>query len=350
MTAASVSWMSSIELPAPEYARLARARQDQLVKPRGALGKLEDVACWFAARQERVVPLPLVPAITVFVADHGVARHGVSAFPQSVTVHMVRGLSEGFAAINVLARAIDARLAIVDVGVNQPSTFANVCNERIGPGTADLLTEPAMTEAQAFRALAIGAKYARETMAAGSNLLIAGEIGIANTTSAACLIASLLGMEPDDIVGRGSGIDDETHARKLDVVRRALARCASSSNPIDTLCEFGGFEIAAMAGFYLEAARRRTPALLDGFISAAAALVGCALDSGLQHWLLASHRSAERGHTAALQRLHLTPLVELDMRLGEGTGAALVVPLLQNALQLHAEMATFAQSGVPDKV
>jgi nicotinate-nucleotide--dimethylbenzimidazole phosphoribosyltransferase len=350
MTAASVSWIGGIELPAPEFERLARARQDQLVKPRGALGKLEDVACWFAARQERIVPRALVPAITVFVADHGVARHGVSAFPQSVTVHMVRGLSEGFAAINVLARAIDARLTVVDLGVNQPSSFANVRDERIGSGTADLLSESAMTETQAFRALAIGAKYAREAIAAGSNLLIAGEVGIANTTSAACLIAALLAMDPTSIVGRGSGIDEPTHAHKLDVVRRALARGANRSSAIDTLREFGGFEIAAMAGFYLEAARQRTPALLDGFISAAAALLGCTLDSGLQDWLLASHRSAERGHAAALQRLRLTPLVELDMRLGEGTGAALVVPLLQNALKLHADMATFAQSGVPDQV
>lgn len=349
MTAATVSWMSGIEHPAPEFERLARLRQDSLVKPRGALGKLEDIACWFAARQERTIPQALVPAITVFAADHGVARHGVSAFPQSVTLHMVRGLTDGIAAINVLARAIEARFTIVDAGVAEPCPFDGVRSERIGPGTADLLHSPAMTEAQAFRSLAIGAQYAREAIASGCNLLIAGEIGIANTTSAACLVSALLDVAPEYIVGRGSGIDDETHARKLEVVRTALARAGSRVTPIEALREFGGFEIGAMAGFYLEAARRRTPVLLDGFISTAAALVGCGLDPGLRDWLLASHLSAERGHASVLQRLGLRPLVELDMRLGEGTGAAAVVPLLQNALKLHAEMATFADSGVPDK-
>lgn len=337
-----------INEPAFEFEVQARARQDQLIKPRGALGKLESIACWFAARQRREIPNPLKPAILVFAADHGVARQGVSAYPASVTSHMLESLGQGVAAINVLARACDADFEAIDVGVNQPSSNSNVHSERIACGTKDLSSGPAMSLVQAQRAIEIGANYARRVIARGANLVLAGEVGIANTTSAACLIAALLQIEPGEIVGHGSGVSDAVLTHKLQVVQTALARRSPSLTPMQILAEFGGFEIAAITGACLEAARRGVPSLLDGFISSSAALVGCAIEPNLRHWLLASHRSAERGHKIALDELDLDPLIDLGMRLGEGTGAAVVVPLLQAAIKLHAEMATFAEAGVPD--
>src|SRR5215475_10895653 len=289
------------EIPLPDAAALAaaRARQASLTKPAGALGRLEELACWFAARQGRAIPAAIVPAITVFAADHGVAARGVSAYPSEVTAQMVANFARGGAAINVLARAIGAQHAAFDV-------------------------------------------------AAGASLLIAGDMGIGNTTPSACLICALAGEPPARIVGAGTGIDDATRARKIDVVARALER-AGSRRPrdgVEWLAEVGGLEIAAIAGYYLEAARRGVPALVDGFIASAAALAARAVAPRAAEWLLASHASAELGHRLALRALGLDPLVDLSLRLGEGTGAALVVPLVNAALKLHAEMATFAEAGV----
>jgi len=351
VNAAAGTLAAGIAPPSAEFAQLARARQETLIKPRGALGRLEDLACWFAACQHRAVPRRIAPAITVFAADHGVAKHGVSAYPAAVTRQMLRSLGEGVAAINVLARSIDAEFTAVDVGVAfDGAPPAGVHDERIAPGTQDLSVEPAMTVAQVQRALDIGARYARVAIACGCDLLIAGEIGIGNTTAAACLISAALGADPASIVGNGTGVNAAQRAHKLGIVRRALDRHGSCREPVDLLASLGGFEIAATTGFYLESARAGVPCVLDGFISAAAALVGCAIDPALREWLLASHLSGERGHGAALARLALVPLVDCGMRLGEGTGAALVVPLLQSALRLHAEMATFAEAGVSDAV
>jgi nicotinate-nucleotide--dimethylbenzimidazole phosphoribosyltransferase len=261
---------------------------------------------------------------------------------------MLESLGRGVAAINVLARAIDADFEVIDVGTNQPSSNPDVHSERIACGTKDLSSGPAMSVAQAQHAIQTGRNYARRALARGANLIVAGEVGIANTTSAACVIAALLKIDSAEIVGHGSGVSDAVLTHKVRTVRTALARAPSSASPIQLLAEYGGFEIAAMTGAYLEAARWEVPSLLDGFISAAAALVGCALEPNLRHWLLASHRSAERGHRIALTELELDPLIDLGMRLGEGTGAAVAIPLLQAAIKLHAEMATFAEAGVPD--
>lgn len=325
----------------------ARERQDQLIKPQGALGKLESVACWFAARQERVVPESLKPAILVFAGDHGVARQGVSAYPASVTTHMVESLARDIAAINVLARSCAASIEVIDVGVNQPCSQPRVHNERIAAGTKDLSSGPAMTVAQAQRASEIGARYARSAIEDGANLIVAGEVGIANTTSAACLLSAFLRIDAEQLVGYGTGISDAVRVHKVQVVRSAVARLREHETAWNVIATCGGFEIAAIIGAYLEAARLGVPCLLDGFISAAAAVAACALEPNLRHWLLASHRSAERGHAIALEQLGLEPLVDLGMRLGEGTGAAVVIPLLQAAIKLHAEMATFAEAGVP---
>lgn len=336
-----------MKTPATDIEQQARARQAQLTKPPGALGRLEDIACWFAARQKRVVPQALVPAITVFAGDHGVTAEGVSAFPSVVTGEMVKNFARGGAAINVLARHIGARLTVVDAGVAvDVSAVPNIVHGKVRRGTANLVQDPAMTRDEAQRAIALGRAQARADIANGANLLIAGEMGIGNTTASACLICAFTGADADAVVGSGTGVDDAGRARKIEAVRRGLARAGALSDGVGALVEVGGLEIAAMAGYYLEAADAGVPALLDGFISTAAALTARAIAPRVTDWLLASHLSFENGHRIALEHLGLAPLVDLQMRLGEGSGAAVVVPLLQAALKLHAEMATFAEAGV----
>lgn len=326
----------------------ARARQDQLIKPTGALGRLEDIACWFAARQHCAIPVELKPAITVFAADHGIAAQNVSAYPAAVTRAMLSSLANGQAAIAVLARHINAIYTVVDVGVNAPDTQANVHNERIALGTHDSSIEAAMSLQQAEQAIAIGANYATQAIAQGASLLIAGEVGIGNTTAAACLITALTQLDPSMLVGTGTGLDAKGRTHKLEIVTRVLQRVPFKSlSAMQLLSEFGGFEIAAMTGYYLHAASMGMPILLDGYISAAAALLACRIQPATAEWMLASHQSAELGHALALEQLQLKPLLSLGMRLGEGSGAAVAFPLLQTALRLHREMATFAEAGVP---
>lgn len=340
----------NIPLPDESFLQQARQRQDQLIKPTGALGRLEDIACWFASCQQQVIAEKLRPAITVFAADHGVAVQQVSAYPAAVTQAMLGSLANGQAAIAVLARDIDALYQVVDVGINRTSvTPANVFDERIGHGTSDLSKQAAMTLEQVEQALSIGAKYADAAINQGSTLLIAGEVGIGNTTAAACIIAALTKLDPVLVVGSGSGLDAKGREHKVKVVRQAVQRISRlGGTPFQILSEVGGFEIAAMTGYYLQAARRGTPVLLDGYISAAAALVASQIEPHSREWMLASHQSAELGHALVLEHLRLEPLISLGMRLGEGTGAAIVVPLIQAALRLHREMATFAEAGVPN--
>jgi nicotinate-nucleotide--dimethylbenzimidazole phosphoribosyltransferase len=329
----------------------ARARQQQLTKPPGSLGRLEDLACWFAARLGEAVPASPQCEIVVFAADHGVAVRGVSAFPQSVTGQMVGNFARGGAAINVLAALEGCRIEVVDVGVASDETPpAGVRNERVRAGTRDLTVTAAMTDDELRAALAVGERCARAAIARGARLLIAGDMGIANTTAAACLICALTGATPEVVVGRGTGVDDSGLARKLEVVRLALARAAAAGaqDGFRVLAELGGLEIAAIAGFYIESARRGTPVMLDGYISTAAALAATALAPRVVEWMVASHRSAEAGHRVALEALGLEPLLDLRMRLGEGSGAALTLPIVRAALALHARMATFAEAGVSD--
>lgn len=330
----------------------ARARQLQLTKPPGALGRLEEIACWFAGRQQREIPAPLKPAITVFAGDHGVVAEGISAFPSVVTEEMVRNFARGGAAINVLSRSISAHLTVVNVGVASPlHDVTGIVHANIRRGTANLLQGPAMTRQEAERAVGLGRARAVADIETGANLLIAGEMGIGNTTPSACLICTLTGAAPEDVVGIGTGVDAAGRARKIEVVHAALKRVKAQppADGIGWLAELGGLEIAAMAGYYLEAAVSGVPALLDGFISSAAALVALQLSPAVTDWLIASHLSFENGHRIALEKLGLPPLIDLQMRLGEGSGAAVVVPLLQAAISLHAEMATFAEAGVSNK-
>ncbi|MDB6091559.1 MAG: Nicotinate-nucleotide--dimethylbenzimidazole phosphoribosyltransferase [Gammaproteobacteria bacterium] len=327
----------------------ARARQQQLTKPPGSLGRLEDLACWFAARMGEPVPAMPRCEIFVFAADHGVATRGVSAFPQSVTAQMVSNFAHGGAAINVLASLEDCRIEVVDVGVaSEEPTPPGVRNERVRAGTRDLAAGPAMTAEELTAALGVGERCAREAVNRGAQLLIAGEMGIANSTAAACLICAFTGATPDTVVGRGTGVDDAGLARKREVVQMALARVGPETSQAArrTLSELGGLEIAAMAGFYIESARSSVPVVLDGYISTAAALAAVAIEPGVLGWMLASHRSAEHGHGIALAKLGLEPLLNLGLRLGEGTGAALALPIVRAALALHRKMATFGEAGV----
>ncbi|MBE9609203.1 nicotinate-nucleotide--dimethylbenzimidazole phosphoribosyltransferase [Chitinilyticum piscinae] len=334
----------------------ARARQQQLTKPPGSLGKLEDLAIWFAARLGSGTPGRLKPAIVIFAADHGVASEGVSAYPAEVTSQMVLNFLAGGAAINVLAREGQATLAVVDVGVAtdylqpviDPGATTRFFRMPVRAGTGNLRREAAMSRDECRKAWHIGAAAARQGQERGKNLLIGGEMGIANTTAAAALICALTGADPAEIVGLGTGIDAVAREHKVSVVRDALARAreAGAQNPMDWLAEVGGLEIAALAGFYSEAAALGVPVLLDGFISTAAALVAVRHDSSVGDWLLASHASQELGHRHCLSELGLSPLLDFNLRLGEASGAALVLPLLQTALALHRDMATFAEAGV----
>jgi nicotinate-nucleotide--dimethylbenzimidazole phosphoribosyltransferase len=341
-----------IAKPHVQAERAARERQAQLIKPTGALGQLEELACWFAARQGQAIPETLKPGITVFAADHGVAAQGISAYPQSVTVEMLSALAHGQAAIAVLANSLGARYRVVDMGVKVPAERRlpdSIEIKRVALGTQDISQQSAMSLDATQQALAAGATQAKQHINAGCNVLIAGEVGIGNTTSAACLICAHAHIKPELVVGIGTGLDYEGRQHKLNIVRTSLQRAARAQGALSILADLGGFEIAAMCGFYLEAARNGVPVLLDGFISTAAALCACAFEPEAREWMLATHQSSELGHALALEHLRLKPLFNLGMRLGEGSGAALALPLLQQALNLHRHMATFAEASVSNK-
>jgi len=327
----------------------ARQHQDSLTKPTGALGRLEDIACWFAARQKQKIPETLNVHICVFAADHGVVSEGISAFPAAVTAEMVKNFSRGGAAINVLAKQHQATLTVVDVGVQADLNHVQgVVHAKVNAGTSNLLKQAAMSMDEQWAAMQVGRQQAKDAIAKGANLLIAGDMGIGNTTASACLICELAHADPKEVVGLGTGIDADMYNHKLAVVTQALQR-AGLLQAQDVLHELGGFEIAAMAGYYLQAADSGVPVLLDGFISTAAALAAWAVNPHVTAWMMASHVSEEKGHALALDALGLEPLLKMKMRLGEGSGAALCIPLLQAALALHAEMATFNEAGVSER-
>lgn len=326
----------------------AREHQQALTKPPGALGRLEELACWLAGCQQRSIPHTLQPAVTLFAADHGVAAEGVSAFPQVVTGEMVKNFVHGGAAVNVLAKQHHARLTVADVGVagDLSALGSAIVHAKVAAACGNIAHQPAMDAVQLAQAIAVGRAQADQAIAAGANLLIAGEMGIANTTPAAALLCALLPAAPELVVGRGTGIDDQGLQHKISIVKQALQRCDSNASASESLRQLGGFEIAAISGFLMQGAYRGVPALIDGFIVTAAALVAERMEPGCVQWWQASHRSQELGHQAALTALGLTPLLDMGMRLGEGSGALLAFPLLQSAVALHAEMATFSSAGV----
>jgi nicotinate-nucleotide--dimethylbenzimidazole phosphoribosyltransferase len=339
-----------------DAAARARAHQLTLTKPPGSLGRLEDLAVFYAAaRGAFPVPPPARARVYVFAADHGVAAEGVSPYPPSVTAAMVANFLAGGAAINVLARACALELAVVDVGVATPlpdtaGGDVPLIRARVRAGTANMRHEPALSRGEAEAALDVGARLATQAAAEGVSLLGAGEMGIGNTTAAAAVVAAATGAAPEDVVGRGTGIDNAGLARKIVVVRDALARHAPDrGDPVGLLAAVGGLEIAAMAGLMIGGAAHRVPVVVDGFISGAAALVAVAIAPAVRGYLCFSHLSAERGHRIACEALDARPLLDLGLRLGEGTGAALAMQLLRAAVALQGEMATFASASVPDR-
>ncbi len=328
----------------------AVARQGVLTKPPGALGRLESVAIQLAGLQGREKPEINRIEIVVYAADHGVVEEGVSAFPQVVTYEMVKNFARGGAAINVLARSLGANLAVVNLGtVVTPDELPGVTNRVIAAGSANFSKTAAMSESQFEVAMEVGRDMVDQGLARDMQLFIGGEMGIGNTTSAAAMGCAFLGVEPGEMAGPGTGLDAGGVSHKAHVIERALKLHAEALNsPAAVLRILGGFEIAALAGSYIRCAQAGVPVLVDGFISTSAALCATRLCAGCADWLLYSHASAEPGHAGLLRALGAEPLLDLGMRLGEGSGAAVAVALLRQACALHNEMATFAEAGVSE--
>jgi nicotinate-nucleotide--dimethylbenzimidazole phosphoribosyltransferase len=330
----------------------ARQRQAQMTKPAGSLGVLEDVSIQLSGLAGVCPPpMPEPAAVAIFAADHGVHAQAVTPWPQEVTGQMVANFLAGGAVVNAFAAQAGAEVVVVDVGVaSDLDQMPGLLPRKIGKGTADFTTGPAMTRDQAAAAIGVGIEVARDLVAAGNKCLLTGDMGIANTTASAALICAFTGRDPADVTGRGTGVDDVTLARKVAVVQRGLAlHQPDRADPLGILAAFGGFEHAALAGFMLGAAALRVPVVLDGVIAGSAALAACALAPEAATGLIAGHRSVEPGHTIAMDQLGLRPLVDLDMRLGEGTGALLALPLVQSAVRALREVATFDSAGVTEK-
>jgi nicotinate-nucleotide--dimethylbenzimidazole phosphoribosyltransferase len=339
---------SRIARPDPAPGLEARRRLDALSKPPGSLGRLEELALSLSVAAGRCPPRVAHPVIFTLAADHGVAAEGVSAYPQVVTAQMVESFLRGGAAVNALAREVGARVVVADLGVASPlSDHPDLARAAIGPGTASMARGPAMTRSQAEAAIGAGAALVDGAAARGLDLVATGEMGIANTTAASAITAAMTGAPVPDVTGAGTGLDAAGRAHKARVVARALAvNRPDPGDPLDVLAKVGGFEIAGLVGVILAGAARRCPVLLDGFITGAAALVAVGLAPAAREYLIASHRSAEPGHRRALDALGLVPYLDLEMRLGEGTGAALAIGLARAAARVLAEMATFKSAGV----
>jgi nicotinate-nucleotide--dimethylbenzimidazole phosphoribosyltransferase len=327
----------------------ARDRQETLTKPRGSLGQLEDLSVQLAGIAGQCPPpMPEPAAVAVFAADHGVHAQGVSPWPQEVTAQMVANFLASGAAVNAIAAQAGADVRVVDVGVAADLPAApGLLSRKVRPGTADMTAGPAMSGDEARRAVGTGIEIARDLIASGYRCLITGDMGIANTTASAALIAVFTGADPEEVTGRGTGIDDRTWARKVDVVRRALARHdPDPAAPIGVLAGVGGLEHAALAGFILGGAAHRVPVVLDGVIACAAALAARAFAPDVTGCLIAGHLSTEPGARRALEVLGLRPLLDLGLRLGEGSGAVLALPVVAAAARVLRDMATFDSAGV----
>ncbi len=335
----------------PASMRDARVRQSQLTKPPGSLGVLEEVSVRLAGIQAVCPPVAMTrPVVAVFAGDHGVHAQQVSPWPQEVTASMIANFRAGGAAVNVLARQAGADVVVVDMGVaGDLVPGPDLLDHRIRRGTSDLSAGPAMSRDEALQGILAGAEVARRLIDAGHDCLLTGDMGIANTTPSAALVAALTGSEPSQVTGRGAGVDDSTLRRKVEVVTAALRDRPVTGDPVATLASLGGFEHAGIVGFVLAAAAGRVPVVLDGVIAGSAALVAAALAPQAVGYCFAGHRSVEPGHAVALSRLGLRPLVDLDLRLGEGTGAVLAFPILEASGALLREMATFDSAGVARK-
>ncbi|WP_128924884.1 nicotinate-nucleotide--dimethylbenzimidazole phosphoribosyltransferase [Bradyrhizobium guangxiense] len=338
----------------PEISALHReaaiARQAQLTKPTGALGRLEQLAIELAGLQATEQPRAARVPIIVFAGDHGIVAQGVSAYPQGVTIAMMANFAAGGAAISVLARELGSRLEVVDAGTLAQEAMPDIITDKPRHGTRDFSVEAALLPAELAFAFETGQRAVTRAAIEQPDLLIFGEMGIGNTTTSATIAASLLGVSAEEIAGSGTGVDAAGRAHKARVIDAAIAHhgvAGASSEKI--LCAVGGFEIAAISGAIIAAAQRRIPVLIDGFIVSVAALAAVRLNPSCRPFLLPSHQSAEQGHRLVLRALNVQPLISLDLRLGEGSGAAIALPLVRIACALHNGMATFAEANVPDR-
>ena len=329
----------------------AQARLDRLTKPVGSLGRLEELAAHYVMITGEMNPKVPRGAVYTFAADHGVTVEGVSAYPSAVTPQMVLNFLRGGAGVNVLARHVGIEVRVVDIGVAFDFESApGLIQRKVMPGTKNLMVESAMSLAQAEQALHVGIELATEAAQEGIGLIGTGEMGIGNTTASSAIAAVMTGRSVAEVTGRGTGIDDAGHARKIDVIQRALAlHRLDSTHAMEVLAKVGGLEIAGLAGLMLGAAAARIPVVLDGFIAGAAALIAVGLQPRCKDYLIASHQSVERGHRAILDHLGLKPLLDLDLRLGEGTGACLGMSLVFAAIKILTEMATFDEAGVSER-
>ncbi|MDO7907335.1 nicotinate-nucleotide--dimethylbenzimidazole phosphoribosyltransferase [Paenibacillus sp. JX-17] len=325
----------------------ASAHLDQLTKPQGSLGKLESLAIQLAGITGTQAPLLERRSVIVMAADHGIASEGVSAYPAEVTPQMLLNMLHGGAAVNVLARQASAHVVCVDIGVNADIEHPRLHSRSIRKGTANMAEGPAMSRDEAVRAIRTGMEIAADEVRRGTSLFVTGELGIGNTTASAALISALTGLPPARVVGRGTGLDDAGVHRKTEAIRRSLERNrCDATDPVGVLAAVGGLEIGGLAGVILGAALHQCPVMLDGFISAAAALLAVRLAPACAAYMIASHQSDEKGHAAVLEQLGLQPMLQLDMRLGEGTGGVLALHLVDAANRIMREMATFASAGV----
>ncbi|MEJ2033045.1 MAG: nicotinate-nucleotide--dimethylbenzimidazole phosphoribosyltransferase [Deltaproteobacteria bacterium] len=341
--------LAGIEPADRETMARAQARLDNLTKPRGSLGRLEELAARTCAMRRDLAARVDRKVIFTFAADHGVVAEGVSGFPQEVTGQMVANFLAGGAGVNVLARHVGAEVRVVDVGVATPVAGEGLISRKVRPGTANMAQGPAMSEAEALAAIGVGVEEARKAVDERAEILGTGEMGIGNTTAAAALFAALLGLPAEEIAGRGTGIDDATLAHKKKVIAAALeVNRARLTDPLSALAAVGGLEIAAICGLVLEAAASRIPVVVDGFISTAGALAAIELKKEAGDYCIFSHMSAEQGHRLFFEKTGVSPLLHLDMRLGEGTGAALAMNLVEAGLKIMNEMATFGEAGVAE--
>jgi nicotinate-nucleotide--dimethylbenzimidazole phosphoribosyltransferase len=344
--------IGKVRQPDAAAADAARNRQASLTKPAGSLGTLERLHVQLAAIQRTPLPSVEHPAILVVAADHGVADAGVSAYPKRVTGEMARNFASGGAAINVLAADAGARLLVADLGIDWQGRMppSEIMRVSVSPGTANLAERAAMTRSQARASITAGLELATQLVDDGADLIALGEMGIGNTTASAAMIAALTGRPPRDVTGMGTGIDSDRWERKVAIVERALGRAKPrADDPLGVLAEVGGFEIGALTGAMIGGASLGVPIVLDGLIVGAAALLAVAISPSVRPYLIASHRSVEPGHRIVLELLELEPMMDLGLRLGEGSGAAIALHLIRLACRLPREMATFDEAGVSEK-
>lgn len=342
--------ISNIKPLDSEAMRQAAARQDQLTKPQGSLGVLEELSIRLAGIQGDPLPTIDRKVIVVMAGDHGVVSEGVSAFPQEVTPQMVANFAAGGAGINVLARHSGAEVRVVDMGVAAEMDIPGVIDRKVRPGTGNMVDGPAMSRDEAVSSIEAGIEVAADEVAAGADLLGTGEMGIGNTTPSSAILTVFSGADIAQATGRGTGIDNGGLNLKREVIRRAIERNRPNSrDAIDVLAKVGGLEIGGLAGVILGAAANRVPVVIDGFISSAAALVAARLSQAARDYMIASHVSVEPGHKLLLEELGLKPMLFMDMRLGEGTGAALAAGLVEASARVLGEMATFTDAGVAEK-